>query len=51
MPENYKSLITQETSASDSGVLIDIDGVVLKGGKPFEYSKDSLHVKIKLFYI
>lgn len=42
MPENPKNLKIKESS-SDCGVLIDIDGVVLKGGKPFEFSKDSLH--------
>lgn len=26
------------------GVLIDIDGVVLQGGKPFEWSKEALKV-------
>jgi ribonucleotide monophosphatase NagD (HAD superfamily) len=45
MPENFKVQITKETTDSDCGVLIDIDGVVLKGGKPFQFSKDSLHVR------
>lgn len=26
------------------GVFIDIDGVVLSGGKPFEWSKEAIHV-------
>lgn len=26
-----------------AGVFIDIDGVVLKGGKPYEWSKDAIH--------
>lgn len=26
------------------GVFIDIDGVVLQGGKPFEWSKQAIHV-------
>lgn len=26
------------------GVFIDIDGVVLTGGKPFEFSKEAIHV-------
>jgi ribonucleotide monophosphatase NagD (HAD superfamily) len=26
------------------GVFIDIDGVVLHGGKPFEFSKEAIHV-------
>jgi ribonucleotide monophosphatase NagD (HAD superfamily) len=29
---------------SSAGVLIDIDGVVLHGGKPFEWSKKAIHV-------
>ena len=45
MPENFKVQITKETTDSDCGVLIDIDGFVLKGGKPFQFSKDSLHVR------
>jgi ribonucleotide monophosphatase NagD (HAD superfamily) len=28
-----------------AGVFIDIDGVVLKGGKPFDFSKEAIHVK------
>lgn len=28
------------------GVFIDIDGVVLTGGKPFEFSKEAIHVTI-----
>ncbi len=39
MPEINKSYKQKENS---SGVLIDIDGVVLQGGKPFEYSKESI---------
>jgi ribonucleotide monophosphatase NagD (HAD superfamily) len=39
MPEINKNFKVKENS---SGVLIDIDGVVLQGGKPFEYSKDSI---------
>jgi hypothetical protein len=27
------------------GVFIDIDGVLLSGGKPFEWTKESIHVK------
>jgi ribonucleotide monophosphatase NagD (HAD superfamily) len=27
------------------GVFIDIDGVVLTGGKPYEFSKEAIHVK------
>ena len=38
MPEINKNFIV-----NDSGVLIDIDGVVLQGGKPFEYSKEAIH--------
>ena len=26
------------------GVFIDIDGVVLHGGKPFDFSKEAIHV-------
>lgn len=26
------------------GVFIDIDGVLLKGGKPFEWTKEAIHV-------
>lgn len=29
---------------SSAGVFIDIDGVVLHGGKPFEWSKSAIHV-------
>ncbi len=34
------------TMNSSAGVFIDIDGVVLHGGKPFEWSKNAIHVKI-----
>lgn len=27
------------------GVFIDIDGVVLTGGKPFAWSKEAIHVR------
>jgi hypothetical protein len=30
------------------GVFIDIDGVLLQGGKPFEWSKEAIHVKKEL---
>lgn len=43
MPEFNKELKTKETSR-ECGVFIDIDGVVLQGGKPFPYSKESIHV-------
>lgn len=42
MPENTNNF-NKVKNESDSGVLIDIDGVVLQGGKPFEYSKESIH--------
>ena len=29
---------------SSAGVFIDIDGVVLQGGKPYEWSKSAIHV-------
>ncbi len=29
---------------SSAGVFIDIDGVVLQGGKPYEWSKKAIHV-------
>ena len=33
-----------EADSNNIGVFIDIDGVVLHGGKPFECSKESTHV-------
>ena len=33
----------------NSGVFIDIDGVVLQGGKPFEWSREAIHVNICFF--
>lgn len=34
----------KDTNEAKPGVFIDIDGVVLKGGKPFEWSKKAIHV-------
>ncbi|RNA32034.1 cat eye syndrome critical region 5 [Brachionus plicatilis] len=33
----------QDTNEVNPGVFIDIDGVVLKGGRPFEWSKKAIH--------
>lgn len=43
----YESKFGSESRISTSwnpGVFIDIDGVVLKGGKPFDWSKEAIHV-------
>lgn len=40
---NKSKLILKE-NYWNPGVFIDIDGVVLQGGKPFEWSKQAIHV-------
>ncbi len=45
MPE----LDTKEIN-NNIGVFIDIDGVVLQGGKPIKQSKESIHVNSQIFY-
>lgn len=37
-------LEVRDKSKFNPGVFIDIDGVVLKGGKPFDWSKKAIHV-------
>ena len=34
------------SAKANPGVFIDIDGVVLKGGKPFEWSTQALNVNL-----
>ncbi len=36
------------TNQLNPGVFIDIDGVVLSGGKPFPWSKDAIQVIARL---
>lgn len=42
MPEINKNFKVKENK-SDVGVLIDIDGVIFRGNKPIEHSKESIH--------
>ena len=49
MPEINKNFKVKENK-SDVGVLIDIDGVIFRGDKPIEHSKESIHVIFEYLY-
>ena len=45
----FKISSKDNSQSVNPGVFIDIDGVVLQGGKPFEFSKEAIHVKFLIF--
>ena len=47
--QNFMTQLSDQ--AMNPGVFIDIDGVVLKGGKPFDFSREAIHVFILLYTI
>lgn len=49
MPEINKNFKVKENK-SDVGVLIDIDGVIFRGDKLIEHSKESIHVIFEYLY-